>query len=145
MLFDDYGFEWVDGYKHRKLLAEIGWEYSVEEGYYTTKSDVVIATDILEECLGYKNNGVPNLERCILSSLDDTTYILSADLKETYEQLLVEADHAIRGFMPNRMSYVYNYMDMIGALMDGETIGLLNFAQDRMDRVEYFFRGEFEI
>lgn len=136
-------YKYVDGYKHRELLTEIGWEYTVEDGFYTSDSTVIDTTIVLEECLIYKYNGVTDLEDRLLAGIGDKELYTSYGYRDIFEHLIMEVDSIIRGFRPYRMDDVHRYVEVVSRLELGLPTDLISFARGRMDRLEDYFRGKF--
>ena len=141
---EELEYKWVDGYKHRQILTEIGWNYTTEDGYYTLEQAAVDESDRVEECLGYINNGLSGLTDYIMDSFDDLQKALAYD-NPVFEQSLSGVESVLKSYTVYTMEDVNNYLTIIEDIKRGETQYIFRFARYISEQVKLFYKSEFEI
>lgn len=135
---DDLEYKWVDGYKHRSILADIGWDYSLRDGYTTNAQDVITLTNTLEECLVYKNIGIPNLVDYLIGEIDGTTQLAEIAGTEQFNLIYKGITRFFEDVPINHLGDVYMYKKMLDDVESGSFGYIVEFIELQInDRVEF--------
>lgn len=141
---EDLEYKWVDGYKHRQILTEIGWGYNTKDGYYALEQAPIDEANKLEECLGYINNGVSELMDCVVDGFDDFQKAVSYN-NPVYEHALLAVEKILESYKVYTMEDVNKYLTIVEDLKRGETKHILGFGGHMVEQVKLFYDGKFEI
>lgn len=135
---DELEYKWVDGYKHRSILADIGWNYCIRDGYTTDDQEVITLTNTLEDCLRYKNTGIPNLMDYLLGEIDGTTQLAGIAGTEQFNLIYKGIQRFFEDIDINHLGDVYTYKKMIDDVESGNFGYIIGHVEVRLANVNAF-------
>lgn len=138
---EELEYKWVDGYKHRSILADIGWDYSIRDGYTTDSQDVINLTNTLEECLRYKNTGIPNLMDYLLGEIGGEAYLADIAGTELFNKIYKGVQQLFEGIDINHLGDVYTYKKMIDDVESGNFGYILDHVEEQIAVIKDFTEG----
>lgn len=133
---EELEYKWVDGYKHRAILVDIGWGYSVRDGYTTTDPQVITLTNTLEKILSYQENGISNLTDYLMEFLigrtGDSDLFTNEEGIKQLNKLSVGINRLVEDIELTNLGDVYIAEGMINDIESGNLEDVIDHVESQM-------------